>query len=64
MSGHKSNIERLEEAGILNKAHFSDHDTKIIESITDEEVEVLIRLGKKLGKTADGKEHMRPNFPV
>ena len=60
----KSNVERLEEAGILKSAHFNEHDKKAIESISPEEMEVLIRLKKKLGETPEGKEHMRPNFPV
>ena len=64
MSTQKSNIERLAEANILNADHFSDHDKKIIESISPEEMEVLIKLRKKLGEAPAGKEHMRPNFPV
>ena len=64
MSTQKSNIERLAEVNILNADHFSDHDKKIIESISPEEMEVLIKLRKKLGEAPAGKEHMRPNFPV
>jgi hypothetical protein len=60
----KSNVERLEEAGILKSEHFNDHDKKAIESISAEEIEVLVRLRKKLGEAPAGKEHMRPNFPV
>jgi hypothetical protein len=64
VSTQKSNIERLAEANILNTDHFSDHDKKTIESLSPEEVDVLIKLGKKLGEAPAGKEHMRPNFPV
>jgi len=64
VSTQKSNIERLAEAHILNADHFSDHDKKTIESISPEEIEVLIKLRKKLGEAPAGKEHMRPNFPV
>ena len=64
VSQPKSNVEQLEAAGILKSEHFSEHDKKAIESISPEEMEVLIRLKKKLGETPDGKEHMRPNFPV
>jgi hypothetical protein len=60
----QTNVERLSAAGILNADHFSEHDKKTIESITTEEVDVLIKLGKKLGAAPAGKEHMRPNFPV
>ncbi|HEY6375872.1 MAG TPA: aroma-sacti cluster domain-containing protein [Edaphobacter sp.] len=64
MSTQKSNIERLTEANILNADHFSDHDRKAIENISPEEIDVLIKLRKKLGEAPAGKEHMRPNFPV
>lgn len=64
MSAAKTNLERLEEAGILKQEHFSDQDRKHIESISTEEVEVLIKLRKKMGAAPAGKDHMRPNFPV
>ncbi len=64
MSTAKTNLERLEEAGILKQEHFSDQDKKHIESISTEEVEVLIKLRKKMGAAPTGKDHMRPNFPV
>jgi hypothetical protein len=60
----QTNVERLSAAGILNVEHFSEHDKKVIESITSEEVDVLIKLGKKLGPAPAGREHLRPNFPV
>jgi hypothetical protein len=60
----QTNVERLAEAGILNADHFSEHDRKAIESISPDEVDVLIKLGKKMGPAPAGKEHMRPNFPV
>ena len=64
MSSPKTNIELLEEAGILDPAHFSAEDTKVIESITPEEIEVLIRLRKKLGPAPMAMAAQRPNFPV
>ena len=60
----QTNVERLSEAGILNVDHFSPHDKETIEKISPDEVAVLIKLGKKMGPTPMGKEHMRPNFPV
>jgi hypothetical protein len=60
----QTNVERLSEAGILNVDHFSPHDKETIEKISPDEVDVLIKLGKKMGPTPMGKEHMRPNFPV
>jgi hypothetical protein len=60
----QTNVERLAAAGILNADHFSEHDRKTIETITPEEIDVLIKLGKKLGPVPPGREVMRPNFPV
>ena len=60
----KSNVERLHAAGIIVAENFSESDKKVIEAITDEEIEVLIKLRKKLGETPAGKEHMRPNIAV
>ena len=64
MADRKSNVQRLEEAGILKQEHFSEHDKRAIESISDEEVEVLIRLRQKMGEAPSGREHMRPNIVV
>ena len=60
----KTKVERLEEAGILKQQHFNDDDKKHIETMSDDEVDVLIKLRKKMGEAPSGKEHMRPNFPV
>jgi hypothetical protein len=60
----RSNFERLHEAGVIAGEHFSETDKKVAEKITPEEVEVLIKLRKKMGEVPAGKEHMRPNIPV
>ncbi len=64
MTNTKGNIERLEEAGILKNEHFTDRDRKLLEGITTDEVDVLIKLRAKMGETPQGKEHMRPNIIV
>ncbi len=64
MSTAKTNVELLEEAGILESAHFSADDKKTIESITPEEIAVLIKLRKKLGPAPIANANQRPNFPV
>lgn len=64
MAAAKTNVERLAEAGILKQEHFSDQDKKHIESMSSEEVDVLVNLRKKMGAAPTGKDHMRPNFPV
>ena len=57
-------FERLEAAGVIVVSQFSASDKQILEKITDEEVEVLIKLKKKMGNVPEGKGHMRPNIPV
>jgi hypothetical protein len=64
MTSSQSKIERLHGAGIIVADHFSESDKKVIEQITDEEVEVLIRLRKKVGEAPKGKDHMRPNIGI
>jgi hypothetical protein len=64
MANSQNKIERLHEAGVIVATKFSDSDKKVLESITDEEVEVLIKLRKKMGQVPEGKEHMRPNIAV
>lgn len=64
MKNSQSKIERLHEAGVIVADQFSDSDKKVIDSITDEEVDVLIRLRKRMGAVPKGKDHMRPNIPV
>jgi hypothetical protein len=64
MKNSQSNFDRLHEAGIIVAEHFSESDKKVIEKITDEEVDVLIKLRKKMGEVPKGKDHMRPNFGV
>jgi hypothetical protein len=64
MTSSQGKIERLHEAGIIVADHFSDNDKKVIDQITDEEVDVLIKLRKRMGEAPKGKDHMRPNIAV
>lgn len=64
MTSSQSKIERLHGAGIIVADHFSESDKKVIDQITDEEVEVLIKLRKKVGGAPQGKDHMRPNIGI
>lgn len=57
----KGKLERLHEAGVINVELFSESDKKVIDQITDEEVDVLVKLHKRLGAAPAGKEHLRPN---
>lgn len=64
MASSQSKIERLHQAGVIVAEHFSDSDKKAVEQITDEEVDVLIKMRKRMGEAPKGKEHMRPNIAV
>ena len=64
MAQDSQNILRLEQAGLLKAEHFSDADRKILEGMSAEEVDVLIRLKAKLGAAPEGKDHLRPNIIV
>jgi hypothetical protein len=64
MTSGQSKIDRLHEAGIIIAEQFSESDKEVIEQITDEEIEVLIKLRKKMGDAPKGKEHMRPNIGI
>ena len=58
------NVTRLENAGILKQENFSPEDKKVLESLTTEEVDVLLKLRSRMGAAPSGKEHMRPNIIV
>ena len=69
--GHKSNMERLQEAGIVHPHHkMSEEDQQLVETLTREEVETLISVKNKLGdnfirKTAkEGKFPSPESFPL
>jgi hypothetical protein len=64
MTGNKTSFERLQDAGVIAGQLFSESDKQIIEKITAEEVDVLIKLRKKMGEVPEGKGHMRPNIAV
>lgn len=64
MTSSQGKLQRLHDAGIIVADKFSDSDKKVIEQITDEEVDVLIKLRKRMGEAPKGKDHMRPNIAV
>lgn len=64
MTSEKNSFERLHDAGVIDGNHFSEADKQILEKITGEEVEVLIRLRKKMGAAPADKPHLRPNMGV
>lgn len=64
MSDAQAKLKRLEDAGILERKHFAAEEVTLVEKISDDEIDVLVRLRQKLGPTTDGKNHIRPNFIV
>ncbi len=64
MSTEHSKLEKLEAAGIIESRHFSADELKLVDTITDEEIEVLIQLRKKMGAAPEGKHHIRPNIGI
>lgn len=55
-------VERLEAAGLCKSAVFSEKEREALNSLSEEEVDQLINLHRKLG-TPDSNE-ARANFPV
>jgi hypothetical protein len=64
MSDAQTNLHKLEDAGILQRKQFTPEELALVAKITDEEIEVLIRLRQKLGEPAADKQHIRPNIFV
>ncbi|HUY82631.1 MAG TPA: aroma-sacti cluster domain-containing protein [Acidobacteriaceae bacterium] len=64
MASTENKIQKLHDAGIIVAQHFSESDKQIIEQITDEEIDVLVKLRQKMGEAPEGKEHLRPNIAI
>ncbi len=64
MGEAQAKLKKLEDAGILERKHFSAEEMALIDKIDDDEVAVLIRLRQKLGPSTEGKHQIRPNFIV
>jgi hypothetical protein len=64
MADAQEKLKRLEDAGILDQRQFSAEEIALVATITDDEIDVLIRLRQKLGPPSADKNHIRPNFIV
>lgn len=64
MSDPQSKLQRLESAGILETRQFSDEELALVATITDDEINVLIKLRERLGTPDPGKTHIKPNIVV
>jgi hypothetical protein len=60
----KSNMDRLEEAGVIMSAEYTDGDKKMVEKFSAAEVSALVKMRKKRGAAPAGKHHLRPNVFV
>ncbi len=60
----KSNMDKLEEAGVIVSEQFTDGDKKTVEKLSVTEVSALIKMRKKRGAAPEGKHHLRPNLFV
>jgi hypothetical protein len=60
-----SHLERLKKAGVFDAdVEITDDEKVVVQRLTDDEVETLIRMYRKLGPTAKGREKIRPCFPL
>ncbi len=61
MSDAQSKLQRLQTAGILEQRQFTAEEMTLIASITDDEIDVLVRLRERLGSPGSDQQHIRPN---
>jgi len=59
-----SNLDRLVAAGVIHADHVGEHNALVINKLRAAEVSALVNLRKRIGAAAEGKDHLRPNFPV
>ena len=64
MSDAQSKLQRLQSAGILEQRTFSADEMTMINTITDDEIDVLVRLRERLGSPSSDQQHIRPNIFV
>lgn len=64
MADAQSKLERLQTAGILEKRQFGQDELAMIATITDDEIDVLVRLRERLGTPDPDKQHIKPNIFV
>jgi hypothetical protein len=59
-----SNLKRLKDEGVYTAGDISPEEEQLVQSLTTEEVDMLIQLRQKLGPTAAGRDKIRPCFPL
>lgn len=64
MAEYLSNLQRLQENGVYDADKITPEEAELVQSMTAEEVDMLIHLHEKLGGTGEDREEIRPNFPL
>ncbi len=64
MADSQSKLQRLQTAGILEQRQFGPDELALVATITDEEIDVLIRLRERFGAPDQDKQHIKPNIFV
>ena len=64
MSDASSKLQRLQTAGILEAREYTADEIALLATITDEEIDVLVRLRERLGAPDADKQHIKPNIFV
>ncbi|MFN7975368.1 MAG: hypothetical protein U0166_23945 [Acidobacteriota bacterium] len=62
MAKAKSKVARLKAAKIVDPKDLSDDEKQVLEGLSDEEVDALVKLRKKCGKAS--RHEARPNVIV
>lgn len=57
MKKKTTNVEKLVDAGLVSKADLSNHDEKVINDLSDEEIDAILATGQKvLAATKPGEK--------
>jgi hypothetical protein len=59
-----SNLRRLRDEGVYTADDITPEEEELVQSLTTDEVNMLIHLHEKLGPTAEGRDKIRPCFPL
>ncbi|MEM7481850.1 MAG: aroma-sacti cluster domain-containing protein [Acidobacteriota bacterium] len=60
----ESHVDRLEAAGVMNAQVLTDKEKSLINDLSDQEVETLINIHRKLGPLVKGRDDAQPAIPI
>jgi hypothetical protein len=58
-----SNVDRLQQADVGDASKLNDRERELIETLTPDEVDVLIRIRQKLGRAREDAPYSCMRFP-